>query len=220
MTELQYTLISDGSSDAALIPILTWLLVQNGVQYAIQPAWADMRYLPNPPRNLIEKVALGIELYPCDLLFIHRDAEAQPRQIRLEEIEQAIANVNRDSNKTLPPKVCVVPIRMTEAWLLLSESAIRLAAGNESGPQLINLPSIRDLEGIPDPKALLHKLLTDASGYAGRRLRDFNPSRCVRQVSAFTVDFTPLRSLSAFSSLERDLQAIVREKGWDNSADD
>lgn len=37
MTELRYTVVTDGSSDVALIPILTWLLRANGVAYAIQP---------------------------------------------------------------------------------------------------------------------------------------------------------------------------------------
>lgn len=35
MKELRYTLLSDGPSDQALIPILTWVLVQHGVQCAI-----------------------------------------------------------------------------------------------------------------------------------------------------------------------------------------
>lgn len=35
MNELRYTLLSDGPSDRALLPILTWLLRQNGVTGAI-----------------------------------------------------------------------------------------------------------------------------------------------------------------------------------------
>lgn len=35
MNEIRYTLLSDGSSDKALLPILTWLLRLHGVECAI-----------------------------------------------------------------------------------------------------------------------------------------------------------------------------------------
>ena len=52
MDALRYTLLSDGSSDQALMPILTWLLREQGVYGAIQPEWADLRRLPRPPSAL------------------------------------------------------------------------------------------------------------------------------------------------------------------------
>jgi hypothetical protein len=48
MKEIRYTLITDGSSDRALMPILTWLLIELGVKIAIQPTWADFTRLRNP----------------------------------------------------------------------------------------------------------------------------------------------------------------------------
>ncbi|MEH2437636.1 MAG: hypothetical protein V7K25_25980 [Nostoc sp.] len=42
MKELCYTLLSDGSSDKALMPILTWLLREHQVECAIQSNWADL----------------------------------------------------------------------------------------------------------------------------------------------------------------------------------
>ena len=37
MSDLHYTLVSDGTSGPALIPILTWLLLTNGVKLPVQP---------------------------------------------------------------------------------------------------------------------------------------------------------------------------------------
>lgn len=42
MRDLRYTLVADGSSDVALLPILTWLLRRNGVALSIQATWADL----------------------------------------------------------------------------------------------------------------------------------------------------------------------------------
>jgi len=66
MKELCYTLLSDGSSDKALMPILTWLLRKYQVECAIQSNWADLRRLPKPPKTLLPRIISSLELYPCD----------------------------------------------------------------------------------------------------------------------------------------------------------
>jgi len=68
MSNLRYTLLADGSSDRALIPILTWLLREQEVVLAIQSEWADMARLRRPPRGLEERIEAALMLYPCDLL--------------------------------------------------------------------------------------------------------------------------------------------------------
>jgi hypothetical protein len=73
--ELRYTLLTDGPSDDALIPLLNWLLREQRMARAIKPRWADLRRLRDRPRNLTERIRWALDLYPCDLLFIHRDAE-------------------------------------------------------------------------------------------------------------------------------------------------
>ena len=62
MDELRYTLVSEGSSDVALLPILDWLLIENGVRCAIQPAWADLSVLPLPDRpKLADKMRVSLD---------------------------------------------------------------------------------------------------------------------------------------------------------------
>ena len=212
MTELRYTLVTDGSSDAALIPILTWLLRENGVAYAIQSTWADLNRIPHQHRRRLEdKIYRGLELYPCDLLFVHRDAERELRENRVNEITAAIQRVVI----SVPPNICVVPVRMQETWLLFDEPAINHAAGNSSNRQSLDLPPINRLEDLPNPKAQLHDRLRLASNLRGRRLRNFPVSQRARRVTQFVKDFSPLRRLSAFAALESELQQIIEQQGWD-----
>lgn len=209
MKELRYTLLTDGSSDRALLPLLNWLLREMRVQLAIQPIWADLGRLRNRPKDLAERIATCIAFYPCDLLFIHRDAERESRQTRVSEIERALAGVG--SSQTVPPAVCVVPVRMQEAWLLFDESAIRRAAGNPNGRQPVQLPKMTDCEALPDPKTILHTALRDASGLAGRRLRQFDPHQAALRLADLIGGFAPLRALPAFRRLEADLsQTLAR----------
>ncbi|MCX6636395.1 MAG: hypothetical protein NT090_15155, partial [Acidobacteria bacterium] len=73
MSTLEYTLVADGSSDRALLPILSWLLRSLGVSSGIDPKLADFGFLRNPPRLLRDRVRQSIDYYPCHLLFVHRD---------------------------------------------------------------------------------------------------------------------------------------------------
>ncbi len=211
MTEIRYTFVTDGSSDAALIPILTWLLRENGVEFAIQPAWADLTGIPHRKRRRLEdKIYWSLEFYPCDLLFVHRDAEREPRENRVNEITTAIQRVRI----SVPPRICVVPVRMQEAWLLFDELAINHAAGNPSNRHSLNLPTINRLEALPDPKTELHERLKQASNFRGQRLSRFPVSEYARHVTEFIQDFSPLRGLSAFAALEYEVQEIIKQQGW------
>lgn len=186
---IRFTLVSDGSADAALIPILRWLLGQHGVT-AVQPQWADLSRvrLPRHP-SLADRLQKALELYPCDILFIHRDAEREPRQRRIDEIQRALARI--PPVLRAPTAICVVPVRMTEAWLLFDEAAIKQAAGNRQSGERLPLPSLSTLEDIPDPKQILHHCLKQASGLRGRRLDQFPVHQRVRRVAELIADFSP-----------------------------
>jgi hypothetical protein len=147
------------------------------------------------------------------LLFIHRDAETKALTERKREIELALQEVNPQQ---LPIHVCVVPVRMTEAWLLFDESAIRWAAGNRHGQNPLDLPRFAEIESLADPKSLLYELLRTASGLRGRRLRRFPVSFHASRVAGFIHDFSPLRNLPAFADLENSMRAIVRSTDWTN----
>jgi hypothetical protein len=211
MRDFKYTLVTDGSSDRALIPILTWLLEKElGIDYVIQPEWADFSSLPRPPRSLVEKINLALDLYPTgDLLFIHRDAEKEPRENRLKEINCALleANINE------LPVVCVIPVRMLEAWLLFDEVAIRKAAGNPNGRCEIPLPALNKVEDLPDPKDKLLESLKKASELKGRQLKKFNSREKIHRLANVINDFSPLHQLSAFQELKRELSDKLCSRG-------
>jgi hypothetical protein len=219
MKELSYTLLSDGSSDKALMPILTWLLRENQVNCAIQAEWAELRHLPEVPKPLAQKIIKSLELYPCDLLFIHRDAEKEPRENRVIEIHNALKEVQKS---VIVPQVyiCVIPVRMLEAWLLFNEAAIRKAAGNPRGKEQLQIPDIRRLQQLPDPKNDLHQLLSIASGLTGRRQKQFNVHEKIHRLADLIDDFSPLRNLSAFQELETEIQQVIQTQCWNLYSED
>lgn len=210
MRELRYTLLTDGSSDTALLPILSWALKRH-VRCPVQGTWADLRYLSQPPKRLPDRIQISLDLYPCDLLFIHRDAEKESLQKRIDEIHRSLEEAGQWQ---VTPAVCVIPVRMTEAWLLIDERAVRRAAGNPHGREALALPTVGKLEQVPDPKSVLYGCLKEASGLSGSRLKHFRVTESAQRVSSFIEDYTPLRSLSAFVCLENSIERIVSERAW------
>ena len=212
MEELQYTLLSDGSADKALMPILTWLLRQHVPCLPIQSYWADLRRLIRPPRELHERIRESIRIYPCNLLFVHRDAEAISLEDRQGEINQAVADASVEDE--MFAAVCVVPVRMTEAWLLLDIGAIRQAAGNPNGTVPLNLPSPSNIEGLPNPKRVLHNILRTATELGTHRRERFHTNMAVQRIPGCIEDFSPLRRLSAFVALEEEVKETIESQCW------
>ena len=207
MSNLAYTLVAEGASDRALLPILDWLLDQS-TSLIFQPQWPDLRQLRQPVGKLADRIRVAIELQPCDLLFVHRDADHESRDYRVRQIRRSLRGL------ASPPAVCVVPVRMTEAWLLFDEPAIRFAAGNPHGTDGLGLPVIQTVEAVAEPKRVLAEALRRACGLSGRRLKRWSPGDSVHRLSRLIGDYSPLRNLPAFRSLEQELLAILKERGW------
>lgn len=206
MATLTYTLITDGSSDVVLLRIVDWLLHQHLPHMPITGAWADFRQFRTPPKSLNARIMRAIDLYPCDILFIHRDAEAMTIADRVSEIDTAIKTAH-----VKHPYVCVIPVRMQEAWLLIDETAIRWAAGNPNGKSDLKLPGYSQIEMIRDPKEQLYMALETASELNKKRLKKFRPNQRIHRIADYIEDYTILRQLHAFAVFEDNLIDILSQ---------
>jgi hypothetical protein len=215
MSALRFTLVTDGPTDAVLLRPLRWLLIKNGVGRPIEATWADLRLLPKPPTQLVDKIRCALDLYPCDLIFVHRDAEKEPPENRIAEIRRSLNLVSSDLfTKPRTGIVCVVPVRMTEAWFLFDEANIRRAAGNPAGTLKLSLPPGARVESLPDPKETLRELFVQATELPPRRLKGFKPGQALRRLAELIEDFSPLRQLPAFRELEREIKTVIETSKW------
>lgn len=197
---LTYTLLTDGSSDKTLIPIINWTLEQiPNIRFNSQFAEVS----PKHSAGLFRRAEETVKFYECDILLVHRDAEALASNLRIEEIRGCLTALGK-------PYVPIVPIRMTEAWLLIDEQAIRSAASNPNGVSVLAMPMVNRLEEIPNPKNVLFEKLKLASELPTRRLRKFRPESCRHRVAELISDFSQLRNLSAFVQFEGDLIKCVQ----------
>lgn len=192
MRFVSYTLLADGRSDSSLLHIIQWVIDANFDNLATQSAFA-LDGIPSPSKGLRARVKAALALYACDLLFVHRDAEREPYATRRQELEDELVDVPQ---KWIP----VIPVRMTEAWLLGDEAAIRRAAGNPNGRVALCLPPHARWENLPDPKEELFGLLRSAADRPARRPIDERRARS--RVAESTRDFAHLRNLESFRQFE------------------
>lgn len=166
---IQILFIGEGSSDSGIATHIRRIAAEHGHNALITDPLVAR--LPPPPRKTVAAKLQAVKdlggIY--DLIVLHRDADRDGREPRLAEISAAAGRVMPEV-----PHVPVIPIRMTEAWLLLDEAEIRRVAGAPNGKVPLNLPKASAVENIPDPKTILKQTLSRASGLRGRKLATFN----------------------------------------------
>lgn len=201
-------LITDGSSDLILMFILRWLFAQHAATFDQE---IQLRQLAqHGGRTLRQRIAFALAYGGnFDAIFVHRDAEAQPPDMRRQEIEAAVYQYQAIRRVT----VAIIPVQMTETWLLFDEDAIRYAAGNPNGQHPLHLPSMRTIETLPDTKSVLKTALLTAANLNSRRQAQFqrNIHARIHDVAKAIDDFAPLRQISAFQQLESDIAALLRQ---------
>lgn len=207
---IRYTLCSEGPSDRVLLRHIDWALSRL-TELPFIGEWADPSVFEDRRRDIASRVAQTVALYPCNLLFLHRDGDADGFAARREEVRDGL----RAAGIAIA-SVAIVPVRMTESWLLCDERAIRRAAGRPRARNELPLPSVRSIESQADPKDLFERCLAGASGCSGRRLEAFRrqiPALRYR-VAELIEDFTPLLEISAFQEFYRELEVALVEAGF------
>lgn len=197
--------LTDGPSDLPLAGHLEAICSDAGVDMVITTI--DPRLVPQRSRDVESRLRFVLDQGDgFDVAFIHRDAEAQPPHNRREEIARSATNVGLGI-----PVVPVVPVRMTEAWLLLDASEIRTVAGRPNGTTPLDLPKPRDVERVADPKQCLMDALLAASRTTGRRRlnfkRDFGSHRALLLQRLDRNG--PVRELSSWKQLVSDLHDAI-----------
>ena len=96
---IEYVLIGDGRTDRALLPVIRWAMRR------AHPSgtFATPTFLSRNARPIAEAVAEAREYQP-NILFVHRDAEREAREIRRQEVPHV-----RDVVPVIPVRIARRP---------------------------------------------------------------------------------------------------------------
>ncbi|WP_437715758.1 hypothetical protein WMF45_04635 [Sorangium sp. So ce448] len=207
---LRAGLYAEGPSDYDfLLPLLDRLLP--ALASSLFPGACDVADslgidAPYPaPGERAERIAAAIadRLAECTLFVIHADSKGDPRYARQSCVDPGIDAARRASPDVVT--VTCVPVRETEAWMLVDAEVFRpwLGSGAQSA-----LPAEPEREA--DPKLTLGRLLKEG----GMRRK---PER-LHRLFGEEVSLEALRTLPAFQLFEAELaeavRAVARSQGW------
>lgn len=203
MSVLRVTLLCDGPYDEELLHPIRWLLHTKQCHLDSLKV-ADLQRVNPKPTTLRERADTAVDLYPCQILFVHRDSERTSPHDRLSEIRTELHGV---SYCYIP----IIPVRMTEAWFLHSEEAIRGASGNPNGTAMIEPPRPQDVSTVANPKDYMSELLIKANGASGRRLKKVRQRlpQMRRIVAQWTDCFQPLLENKEFRGLSEEIDGVL-----------
>lgn len=211
---MRFTLWAEGNSDACLMPILEWLLRQNGVRDEIEMNDSE-HFFSKSTYKTIDSIFEG-EGYWSDLLFVHHDADANERaniESRKDLLDGLVTQA-KETNENIPPHVVVIPVWETETWLLVSKAAILSALGCR---EITDLPGRNRLEAIRDPKYRLCQILRDSGFGIGTNEVDteFWKNIVASIKKTEPLKFGVLRGIPSFDTLEERVKAVISTERLD-----
>ena len=206
--KFSYTLSSEGSTDQMLVPVINWVIEANS-SCPYEGTWASPSVYENRGKDVETRIAEASRMFPCDILFVHRDVDASSFEARRREIIGA-AELVRPPCLVVP----IVPERMSEAWFLFDEDAIRNAADNPRGRRKLPLVSHSVAQRRANPKAILEDALVTAADVSGRRLEQFRQTLSGRKelVARSIENYAPLRNQASFRVFEADVRAAISNR--------
>lgn len=193
--QITYGIVADGGTDRVLESIITWTIRRLDPEVEIiEPEFMKRQ------GSLADGLTQYLEQYPQGpmLVFAHRDAENAAYEVRLAEFN------GLEDERVVP----VIPVRMTEAWLLIDPTAIAHAVGVPRAK--VTVPRPGELEALSDPKSVLEGLLIEAAGDPTGRRRKY----LLRKLTTFRVgvasrieDFSTLEQLPSYIRFREALTA-------------
>lgn len=200
MVAVNFAFTCEGTSDAPLLAVLRRLLIDSGATQVVGQALPVTGTVQAKVERVIRQFS------DCNLLFVHRDSDDRESEPRYVEIAAGVGSAGWTA-----PFVCVVPVQMTEGWLIADEREIRQVAGRPSGRVALGLPAVGAIERAADPKSLLHEAYLRSTETTGRRRAVAKKQFGTRRATLIErLDIHgPVRQLESFQRLVADIEGAV-----------
>jgi hypothetical protein len=205
---ITFLLLCEGTSDMPLAQVIEKLVVRSGANPVTGIPRASERGLRSTEdklEHLLEIIrSLDLEQQSLDFVVVHCDADSKDPEMRIAKIRDALIEKGIIG-------IPVVPVQMTEAWLLTDADAIRTVVGRPSKQTDLQLPAISRIEHTHDPKRTLFNALREASDTTGRDRKKLNSNLGEyrrRLLQRIDID-GEVNRLSSWKRMVEDVESIV-----------
>src|SRR5713226_4980392 len=148
----------------------------------------------------------------CNILIVHSDADHPTRERALQErFRPGYELVQRTQESLCKSLVPIIPIRMTEAWMLAADhDLLREVIGTSLRAQELGLVNrARQVESDPNPKQTLKQIMQRAYTERSRRHREVDLSPLYAPLGR-RISLDRLNDVPSYQQFVDDLTATLR----------
>ncbi len=214
MTSLVLALYVEGRTDERFLPIVVQrtaerILLQRGRgMLDVLPPFVLVKSIDLEFSRYAERVlAAARQTVHYDALIIHADADHPTREPALQQRIQPGLDLVEQARRAGDP-VCdqllpIIPIRMTEAWMLADTAALRTVIGTTLSAHELGLPGhAHEVEAVLDPKHTLNQAMQAATSRRRRRRLSVG---AIYEPLARQLDLDHLSRVPAYQQFVQDL---------------
>lgn len=219
MTSLVTALYAEGTTDHRFLPLIiqrtaVQILSQRGrtIVDVLEPMLVEPEEQRSHAQNIL---AVAQRVYGYHLLFVHADADANTSAAALQHrIRPGVALVQgaqQRGERVCAELVPIVPVQMTEAWMLVDTEALLDIIGTPTTEHRLRIPAkAQQIELIADPKQQLTQIFAEVLASRTRRVRRRHTIAELYEPLARTINLAALSQLPSYQRFVTDLtQALI-----------
>ena len=223
MTVLVLGLYAEGSTDTRFLsPLIQRTAEKILGQYGLKVVdVADPIIIPKKRGRQEENILqAALDAYGFHALLVHADADYGTRERALQErIQPGFNLVSRSIQEVCKDLIPIIPVRMTEAWMIADPDTLCKVIGTDIKPENSGLPSRAVLvEQDANPKETLNQLVRKVNSTRPRTRRQIDMNTryelLARQISLDRLDNVP-----SFRQFVTDLVVLLAKLNFVSSKD-
>jgi len=196
---LTLALYAEGATDKGFLPVL----IQRTVQQLLEEKGRSVIDVSEPfvididadeaSRQADRILVAARRAMGYHALLIHVDSDyPQPDRAMRERVQPGLDLVQQSSEQLCRDLVPVIPVQMTESWMLADPDTLRAVIGTDATSAELGLPHLHEVESLADPKQRLQQAVRTAG------LRRRTP----RKIEVGTI-YRPLAERLSLQELQR-----------------
>jgi len=214
MKQLVLALYAEGRTDERFLPVIVqreadWLLRQHALAAVDVLEPLSLEADPEASNRAKRILSVARQAAGFHALIVHADADAPTAgdalQHRFQPGRRLVQESENDACRDLLP---IIPIRMTEAWMMADVEAFREVVGTDLRAEDLGFPTrSHQVEAIQDPKHELNMALSQI--FTRRRRRKKARLRQYYEPLARHIRLDRLENIPAFRQFADDLADVL-----------
>ena len=217
MNSLVLALYAEGRTDERFLPVV----IQRTLEQILAQRSRQVVDVPDPivvdgsiDREYSGRAERILEAARCahgyHALIVHADADhPTPERAMEERIRPGFDLVRQSAEAVCRQLVPIVPVQMTEAWMLIDSRALREVIGTALDAHSLGLPQhARRVESDPDPKHTLNQVIQIALANRPRRHRRFDIGALYEPL-ARQISLAQLQAVPSYSRFVGDMTDLL-----------